>query len=247
MTDSKLRKRFGFIMDWRVQWFFSLLNLAGATTIQYLRWRSERHLPFCRSALAPWPQWTLAILVGLALWCWIVKKLRGRDTLAMSTEIMRTVGAFLLCYAPMIAVIGLMESGIVPPDSRIQLLTVPCSLYTIFDINVLSRPAWGNLHPVALKRPTYFSSSTRSIRSASVHSTTGSEYMMDTGIDPASLNTSLAVIQVAPLCLAYAAFVEKSLCYESFKFLVDATSYAKDEYDSVAAQVRDSVKLYFMA
>jgi hypothetical protein len=162
----------------------------------------------------------------------------------MSTEIMRTIGAFLLCYTPMIAVIGLMESGTVPPDSRIQLLAVPCTLYVIYDINVLSRPAWGVLHPSAAKKPLYFSSSTRSTRSASVHSTSGSEYMIDTRMDPASLNTSLAVIQVAPLCLAYAAFVEKSLCYESFKFLVDATSYAKDDYASVVAQVRVFKTIY---
>jgi hypothetical protein len=36
---------------------------------------------------------------------------------------------------------------------------------------------------------------------------------------------------------AFALYVEKALCYESYKFLVDATAYADGVYTTTAEQV----------
>jgi hypothetical protein len=233
MTDSTLRQKYGLIMDWRVQVIITVFDMTCNLAVPAYRTLfgdlNSSELPYCKSAFTPWQLWAGSILTIILLWCFIIKKLRGRDTLSMNTEILRTVAAFILCYSPLITVVALMESGLLQHDSRIQLLVVPCSLFMIFDINVLSRHAWGELPP--LKKTLW---STRS--SAAVHSGADDD-CIDAVQDPTELNTSLAILHSPALCAAYAAFVEKSLCYESFKFLVDATAYAKETYDSTSAQV----------
>jgi hypothetical protein len=39
------------------------------------------------------------------------------------------------------------------------------------------------------------------------------------------------------LSAAFALYVEKALCYESYKFLLDATAYAEALYTTTAEQV----------
>jgi hypothetical protein len=59
----------------------------------------------------------------------------------------------------------------------------------------------------------------------------------DAPLDPAKLNTSLRLLKSAPLKAAYAQYVEKALCYESYKFLVDAVEYADTLFEVPAEQV----------
>eukprot|EP00953_Heterococcus_sp_UTEX-ZZ885_P005215 3285-Heterococcus_DN1.PRE.1 len=123
-----------------------------------------------------------------------------------------------------------MDQSVLEYISRIHLLTVPWALAVVFDINVLSRHAWGVTASAPLKKLLWSSRS-----SAAVHSVFDDDGT-DVVQDPTQLNTSLAIMQSPTLCTAYAAFVEKSLCYESFKFLVDVTAYAKRMYESASAQ-----------
>jgi hypothetical protein len=48
---------------------------------------------------------------------------------------------------------------------------------------------------------------------------------------------SLGVMKSTPLNAAFALYVERALCYESYKFLVDATAYADGVYATPAEQV----------
>jgi hypothetical protein len=49
--------------------------------------------------------------------------------------------------------------------------------------------------------------------------------------------TSLRVLKSPPLTAAFAEYVEKALCYESFKFLVEASAYAQAVFESTVLQV----------
>jgi hypothetical protein len=232
MTDAKLRQKYGYIMDWRVQTIVNILNTITSLAVPiFIRSRpGAQSTAHCRSAFIPWQLWAASIVLILVIWCLILKTLRGRDSLSMHSEIIRSIAAFLVCFTPLISVVALMDQSVLEYDSRIHLLTVPWALAVIFDINVLSRHAWGVTASAPLKKLLWSS------RSSAVHSV-----FDDDGIDvvqgPTQLNTSLAIMQSPTLCTAYAAFVEKSLCYESFKFLSDATAYAKETYDSASAQV----------
>jgi hypothetical protein len=55
--------------------------------------------------------------------------------------------------------------------------------------------------------------------------------------DPSKLDTSLRILKSAPLNAAFAKHVEGALCYESYKFLIDATAYADTVYVSIGEQV----------
>jgi hypothetical protein len=240
MTDSKLRQKYSYVMDWRVQVLFNTFNTALSVAVPiYLRSGDETddtstaqpYSSSCRSAFAPWQLWAGTILVCIAVWCLFLKKLYRRDTLSMSSEIIRTVAAFILSYTPLITLVALMDKGVLEYDSRVQLLVIPWTVCVIIDINVLSRHAWGVLEQNSSRKSLWSSRS-----SAAVHSSADDD-RLDVVQDPTQLNTSLAIMQSPTLCTAYAAFVEKSLCYESFKFLVDATAYAKETYESASAQV----------
>jgi hypothetical protein len=56
-------------------------------------------------------------------------------------------------------------------------------------------------------------------------------------LDASKLSTSLGVMKSTPLNAAFALYVERALCYESYKFLVDATAYADGVYATPAEQV----------
>jgi hypothetical protein len=238
MTDSKLRQKYSYIMDWRVQVLVNIFNTILSLAVPiYIRSGDETHdttstntQTYCRSAFTPWQLWAGTILLCIVLWCLFLKKLYRRDSLSMSSEIIRTVAAFIVSYAPLISVVALMDKGVLEYDSRVQLLVIPWTLCVIVDVNVLSRHAWGVSEQNTLKKSLWSS------RSNAVHSVFDDD-CIDIVQDPTKLNTSLAIMQSDTLCAAYAAFVEKSLCYESFKFLVDATAYAKETYDSSSAQV----------
>jgi hypothetical protein len=234
MTDAKLRQKYGYIMDWRVQLISNTLMTIGSLAIPiFIRSRpsfSTAAGAYCRSAFIPWQLWAASILLILLVWCLVLKLLRGRDSLSMHSEIIRSIAVFLVCFTPLITVVAMMDKGVLEYDSRIHLLTVPWALAVIFDINVMSQHAWGVTASSPLKTLLWTS------RSSAVHSVFDDD-CIDIVQDPTKLNTSLAIMQSATLCTAYAAFVEKSLCYESFKFLSDATAYVKGVYDSVPAQV----------
>jgi hypothetical protein len=55
--------------------------------------------------------------------------------------------------------------------------------------------------------------------------------------DPCKLDTSLRILRSAPLNAAFAKHVERALCYESYKFLTDATAHADTLYVSTGEQV----------
>jgi hypothetical protein len=56
-------------------------------------------------------------------------------------------------------------------------------------------------------------------------------------VDPCKLDSSLSLLKSPALNAAFALYVEKALCYESYKFLLDATAYAEAVYLSPTEQV----------
>jgi hypothetical protein len=61
----------------------------------------------------------------------------------MASEIARTVAAVYCCSVPQTVMIALASRGIVPVDTRIHLGAVVCSFYILYEVNVISRSAWG--------------------------------------------------------------------------------------------------------
>jgi hypothetical protein len=160
------------------------------------------------------------------------------DTVGIASEIARTVGAVYCCDLPMAVMIALASRGIVPVDTRIHLGAVACSFIILFDVNVLSRHAWGRQNSrrlVSYKTVAVISSS----QSDSLRLTSSQSMRCVTGapIDPAKLNCSLQLLKSVPLKAAYAKYVEKALCYESYKFLVDAAEYSDTVFEVPVEQV----------
>jgi hypothetical protein len=56
-------------------------------------------------------------------------------------------------------------------------------------------------------------------------------------LNASMLSSSLCLMKSTPLNAAFAQYVECALCYESYKFLVDATAYADGVYATTAEQV----------
>jgi hypothetical protein len=160
------------------------------------------------------------------------------DTVGMASEIARTVAAVYCCSLPQTVMIALASRGIVPVDTRIHLGAVACSFFILYDVNVMSRHAWGRQNTRKLVRyktvaviSSTQSDSLRLTSSQSMRCVTGAP------VDPAKLNTSLQLLKSEPLKAAYANYVEKALCYESYKFLVDAAEYSATVFEVPAEQV----------
>jgi hypothetical protein len=170
----------------------------------------------------------------------------------MGTEGCRSMLWFLLFFAPMMTAITLMENGMLQYDTRIRLCTLGPAFCTILDVNVLSRRAWGRA-----QRSNKRGSVVSSLLTVNARSTVkaSSVYIVGSGsseqlqlqqqqsspsrekFDLCKMVTSLRVLKSPPLTAAFAEYVEKALCYESFKFLVVATGYAHAAYDSTVLQV----------
>jgi hypothetical protein len=154
----------------------------------------------------------------------------------MASEIARTIAAVYCCALPQTVMIALATRGIIPVDTRIHLCMLVCSFYVLYDVNVMSRHAWGrqNSRKLVSYKTVAVISSTHSERfnvTQSMRCVTGAP------IDPAKLNCSLQLLKSVPLKAAYAKYVEKALCYESYKFLVDAAQYSDTVFAVLAEQV----------
>jgi hypothetical protein len=133
--------------------------------------------------------------------------------------------------------IALATRGIIAVDTRIHLWMVACSFYILYEVLIKSRVAWGRQNSrrlVCYKTIAVMASPHSSDRCSSNNST---RCATDAPLDTAKLNTSLQLLKSAPLKAAYAKYVEKALCYESYKFLLDATEYADTVFEVPAEQV----------
>jgi hypothetical protein len=157
------------------------------------------------------------------------------DSMGMGLESARMVSFAYCSILPGQVLIALASRGTIPVDIRIHLCYVVCYIYTLFDINVLSRRFWGeqrsrrNINPraVAVMSSTVFSKSD-SLRCVSD---------MPGPLVMTKLNKTLLLLKSPPLKTAYAQFVEKALCFESYKFLVDAVTYAGTSFQAPSEQV----------
>jgi hypothetical protein len=143
----------------------------------------------------------------------------------------------------MLVLMGLMNNGVLAYNAYIQLLVLPPALLSIFRICVLSRSAWGGQQQH--KQPLWsFFKLQSSARSYAVYAdASGTVGSCMSSIDPCKLDCSLSLMKSPALNAAFAMYVEKALCYESYKFLVDATAYADGVYTTPAEQVRSTLYL----
>jgi hypothetical protein len=142
----------------------------------------------------------------------------------------------LLCIHQMLVLMGLMKNGVLAHNAYITLLVLPPALLSIVRICVLSRYAWGPQQQRA--QPLWIFSKLQSSRSYAVYADASSTVSSClTTADPCKLDSSLSLMKSPALNAAFALYVEKALCYESYKFLVDATAYADGVYTTTAAQV----------
>jgi hypothetical protein len=150
-----------------------------------------------------------------------------------------------------------MEKNKIAFTVRAHILVLIPSFLIILDVNVLSRRKWGVqqqqsseryrmstlCHAVSMRnhgnylvhpssRANCESSSTPCTTPAATAGAPDSSFY-----DPSKLDTSLRILKSAPLNAAFAKHVERALCYESYKFLTDATAYADRVYMSTGEQV----------
>jgi hypothetical protein len=159
------------------------------------------------------------------------------DTVGMGSEIVRTIVAVWCCALPQTILIALATKGIIPVDTRIHVCQVTLFYYVVFDVNILSRRYWG-IHSSRSRGATYKGvaaviSSTMFNKSNSVHCESDSPRALEL----TKLDKSLHLLRSPPMKVAYAQYVEKALCYESYKFLVEAVAYRDSAYDSATEQV----------
>jgi hypothetical protein len=147
--------------------------------------------------------------------------------------------------------VGLIEYNVLPVDTRIHVLVLIPSFFIIFDI------AWGALR-CANRTTISRNSSSSSMLNSTVSQLLrmlglrvgGSSAVLPgcadvstvddgptCGLNASMLSSSLSLMKSPALNAAYALYVERALCYESYKFLVDATAYADGVYATTADQV----------
>jgi hypothetical protein len=168
------------------------------------------------------------------------------DTIGMASEMVRTIGAAFCSYVPLTILVALASNGIIPPDTRITLCAVACGFYSLFNITVLSRHSWGKQ-----RTRTGLNSSTVAVMSRAgsdiFEGNVSMRCVTDTPgtLDPTKLTKALLLLQSAPLKAAYAQYVEKALCFESYKFLVDGVVYADTVFETPSKQVNNCDKFIF--
>jgi hypothetical protein len=159
--------------------------------------------------------------------------------------------------------VGLIEYDVLPVDTRIHVLVLIPSFFIIFDI---AWGALRSANNTIISRSSSSSSSSKlnsavskllrllGLRSgggssailpgfvdvATIddgHVANGEQHRSASDLDASMISSSLGLMQSTPLNTAFAQYVERALCYESYKFLVDATAYADGVYATPAEQV----------
>jgi hypothetical protein len=158
---------------------------------------------------------------------------------------------------PLVVIVGLMENDKIAVSVRAHILVLIPSFFIILDVNVLSRRMWGVpqqqssttygmttlCHTICMRRQgtqLVHPGTRANFESSSTPCTTPAAAVgaPDSGFyEPSKLNTSMSILKSAPLNAAFAKHVERALCYESYKFLTDATAYADTVYVSTGEQV----------
>jgi hypothetical protein len=147
----------------------------------------------------------------------------------------------------MLVLMGLMKNGVLPYNSHTPLLVVPAALYGIVNITVLSRHAWGPQQQSSNSLWSFITLQSISHRSYAVHASSASiEDNFLLTVDARKLDSSLSMMTSLALNAAFALYVEKALCYESYKFLQDAAAYADGVYATPAEQVSTATVLYYL-
>ncbi len=238
MADAKVRAKCSILLQTHVQGTIITVSTISFLAIPaYMETVSISNSETYALALVPWQFWAGLILGVVPPVLVIVRKLYHiNDSLKMGEEIARCLLYFYIFCGPMIAVIALMYEQVLPVDTRIHLLGLCSSLAMIVDVNYISRRHWG------VKR---FSKSSkrgglrfRGARVSVLHGgSTYSKHSADAVLQKCSSMGSLDMLKAPALNAAFSAFVERSLCYESYKFLLDTTLYAEMVYTSVMNQV----------
>jgi hypothetical protein len=158
---------------------------------------------------------------------------------------------------PLVVIVGLMENDKIAVSVRAHILVLILSFFIILDVNVLSRRKWGVpqqhssttfrmstlCHTICMRKHStdaVHPGSSANCESSSTPCTTpaAAAGAPDSSFyEPSKLDTSLRILRSAPLNAAFAKHVERALCYESYKFLTDATAYADTVYVSIGEQV----------
>jgi hypothetical protein len=157
----------------------------------------------------------------------------------MGREIARCLGVYYLFCLPAIILIALMSKNILHNDSRVHAFAVLVAYIIIIDVNVVSRSAW---RPQQSSKPLWNTQlskrfAPRTYRTVAVHASMAASETCASTVDPCKLDSSLSLVKSPALNAAFALYVEKALCYESYKFLLDAIAYAETVYSSPTEQV----------
>jgi hypothetical protein len=140
----------------------------------------------------------------------------------------------------MLVLAGLMKNGVLPYNAYTPLLVLPPALYGIVEITVVSRHAWGPQRQRSSKSLWSFGKLSQSIspRSYAVYASAASTVnSCSSTVEASKLDSSLSMMKSPALSAAFALYVEKALCFESYKFLVDAAAYADGVYATPVEQV----------
>jgi hypothetical protein len=161
----------------------------------------------------------------------------------MGSEIARNLGAYYVFCLPSLILVALMSHDVIPSDTRVHVLPLIVSYIIIIDVNVISRRAWG---PQQSSKPLWRTQlstrlAPRTYRTVAVHTSMAASESCASTVDPSKLDSSLRMMKSPPLNAAFALYVEKALCYESYKFLQDATAYAEAVYPTPVEQVKHCI------
>jgi hypothetical protein len=133
----------------------------------------------------------------------------------------------------------LQSEGIIPVDLRSPLVITTGMLLIFLDVNVYSRRYWAAGVPAGTaaaqqRKKKHRSQFMRSVYCATSDSNPASSMLSCTAgsSQGASLAfaSSIELIANPTMSVAYAAHVEASLCYESYKFLADSLAYSQADY-----------------
>jgi hypothetical protein len=157
----------------------------------------------------------------------------------MGREIARSLGVYYVFCLPANILVALMSKNIIQNDTRVLLLPLVVAVIIIADINIVSRSAWS---PQQSSKPLWRTQlskrfAPRTYRTVAVHASMAASETCASTVDPGKLDSSLRMIKSPALNAAFALYVEKALCYESYKFLLDATAYAEAGYSTPTEQV----------
>ncbi|KAG5181703.1 hypothetical protein JKP88DRAFT_246072 [Tribonema minus] len=231
MMSKEWRDKFGLILDGRAQAAVIIGSVSGLAAMAGIL-QSTKHASsegYCIGHY-PWAFWVGVLLSITPPYMWLIKRLaEAQDNIGMGNEIGRALAAFYVFAGPYFILEALMFNDIIPFDTRIHILLMVCFFSIIVDVNYYSRRYWD---PASTSKPKQQGRwrFNRSVRTAVAY--------LEDAVSTYSKQwkTSIDMIQVPALNVAFAAHVERCLCYESYKFLAESMAYTSSAFEDPEEQ-----------